>query len=101
MTNDLRCCRDDIESDVIIPLYGKTRCYMNPGKPMFFYLYGPIGCLLAVNLGFFLFTIYSMYRIQQSTKFASSSSSRSNARQNQSYVALMIVNTFSDSRLCL
>lgn len=78
-----RFYRDNIENDIIIPLYGITRCYLDPGKSMLAYVYGPVGVLLVINLLFFIFTIISMYKIQQSTKFASASSSK-NEKQRQS-----------------
>lgn len=75
--------RNDIESDIITPEYGKLNCFMNPEYALLPYLYGPIGVLLLCNLIFFSFTIYDMYKIQQSTKFASMSSSK-NPKQKQS-----------------
>jgi len=78
------CFRDDLESNVITPQYGVRRCFLENQWAIIPYLYGPISVLMMCNLGFFVVTVFDMYKIQQSTKFAAVSSSSKNSRQNQS-----------------
>ena len=66
-----------------MPEYGRQRCLLDPEYAQLVYAYGPAGVLLFCNLVFFTVTLYTMYQIQQSTKFATSSSSK-NKQQKQS-----------------
>lgn len=75
--------RDDVDSEVIVPEYGKMNCYMDKKYATLPYMHAPAGILLSCNVIFFIVTVYRMYEIQQSTKFATMSSSK-NVKQRQS-----------------
>lgn len=45
--------RDDPDSDIIVPEYGKKTCYVDREYATLPYLHGPAGILLTCNLVFF------------------------------------------------
>ena len=68
-------CRDEPESGVIVPEYGKIECGPEPEYALWTYQNGPAGIFLLFNIFFFAFTVYGIYKTQEEAKFASSSSS--------------------------
>ena len=67
--------RDEPESGVIVPEYGKIECGPEPEYALWTYQNGPAGIFLLFNLFFFASTLYGIYRTQEDAKFATSSSS--------------------------
>ena len=60
---------------VIVPEYGKKQCGLDLEFAQTTYQNGPAGIFLLFNLFFFAATVYSIYKVQEGSKFATSSSS--------------------------
>jgi len=61
---------------IITPRFGDRYCYFFGDKEKLPYFYGPVGFLLTINSIFFISTIYSLYKLQNDTKFATRQSSK-------------------------
>jgi len=57
-----------MDSEVIIPEYGRFTCNIGSRDAFWAYMYGPVGVLLVANIVFFLTTIVTMWRILQAAK---------------------------------
>ncbi|CAG7629262.1 unnamed protein product [Allacma fusca] len=68
--------RYDYDSGIIVPEYGIRKCNLDSEYAQLVYTYGPAGVLLIFNIICFAITIYTMHKIQKSTKFATASSSK-------------------------
>ena len=68
-------CRDEPESGVIVPEYGKIECGPEPEYALWTYQNGPAGIFLLSNIIFFASTLYGIYRTQKGAKCGNSSRS--------------------------
>ena len=67
--------RKDPESRVIVPEYGKKTCGPEPDTAQWVFQFGPAGVFWLFNLFFFASTLYSIFKHQEDSRSARSSSS--------------------------
>ncbi|CAL8122825.1 unnamed protein product [Orchesella dallaii] len=79
---------DDLEINIILPRYGWNKCFIDLEYAALPYLFAPVGVLLIINCILYLTTIFHIHKLQESTKFASASSSSIQVQKQRAKIRL-------------
>ncbi|ODM97329.1 hypothetical protein Ocin01_09339, partial [Orchesella cincta] len=78
---------DELEENIVLPRYGWNKCFMDLEYAALPYYFAPAGSLLILNCILYFTTIFHIHKLQESTKFASATSSSSQVQKQRAKTA--------------